>query len=265
MVYGSFTTKTVLSYEIYLGAISIYATIGVCMDKKYSTNFSSFYTKIMQNNLWVKTIYFNCFDTWLQIQDKQNWAPDLIKALNVDAKKIRDSLLMTNKSLREAIHELMPYVFEPTPVIHKIQAIEAAEQAIAHEIASVVLKSGVAETMQELKRRWYGIGIVSNLSKDYVSVVQEKSPIVFDHHLYSCELWLKKTVTNNEYRIYQQAQQLTGLKKREIVMIGDHYDNDYKAAVDYGINAIHMDRSKTNKAPHGQRVYSMEELLEIFR
>ena len=48
-------------------------------------------------------------------------------------------------------------------------------------------------------------------------------------------------------------------------MIGDHYENDYRAPVDYGINAIHMDRTKTNKAPRNQRVYTMEELLKIFR
>lgn len=188
-----------------------------------------------------------------------------MQTLNVDTKKIRDSLLMTNKSLREVIHGWTPYVFEPTPVLHKIQSIEEAEQAIARELVSVVLKPGAAHTMQELKRRWYDIGIISNLSKDYVSVVQEKSPIAFDHRLYSCELWFKKTITNNDYRVYQKAQDLTGLKKREIVMIGDHYENDYRAPVDYGINAIHMDRTKTNKAPRNQRVYTMEELLKIFR
>lgn len=47
-------------------------------------------------------------------------------------------------------------------------------------------------------------------------------------------------------------------------MIGDHEENDYQAAVDYGFHAIHMDRNKTNKAPRGQRVYVMEELLDIF-
>lgn len=95
-------------------------------------------------------------------------------------------------------------------------------------------------------------------------MVKERSPIDFDHILLSCELGLKKTITNNDYRIYQQAQQLTGLKKREIVMIGDHYNNDYVAPTEYGIHGIHMDWNKTNKASREQRVYAMEELLEIF-
>lgn len=219
----------------------------------------------MENSLWVKTIYFNCFDTWLKIEDNKNRGPELFKILNLDAKKIRNQLLMTEISLRDTINDRAPYIFTSESAQHKLQAVYNAEDAIKAEIASVVLKPGAAETMQELKRRWYGIGIISNLSKDYVSVVNDKSPINFDHRLYSCALGLKKTITNNDYRIYQHAQQLTGFKKREIVMIGDHYNNDYKAPIDYGINAIHMDRSKTNKAPRGQRVYSMEELLEIFR
>ncbi len=180
----------------------------------------------MENSLWVKTIYFNCFDTWLKIEDNKNRGPELFKILNLDAKKIRNQLLMTEISLRDTINDRAPYIFTSESAQHKLQAVYNAEDAIKAEIASVVLKPGAAETMQELKRRWYGIGIISNLSKDYVSVVNDK---------------------------------------REIVMIGDHYNNDYKAPIDYGINAIHMDRSKTNKAPRGQRVYSMEELLEIFR
>lgn len=107
----------------------------------------------MKKNLGVKTIYFNCFDTRLDIQDRKNRASQLFKVLNLDGKIMRNQLLMTTQPLRDIINEWAPYVFTSENAQHKLQAVCDAENAIAAEVASVVLKPGAAETMQELKRR----------------------------------------------------------------------------------------------------------------
>lgn len=108
----------------------------------------------MRNDLGVKGIYFNCFDTWLEIvADQQHkWALNLFQTLNIDSKKIRNLMLTSNVSLRQILQDQVPYIFDVVDS-PKLQALQAAEEAISAETAGVILKPGAATTMQQLKER----------------------------------------------------------------------------------------------------------------
>lgn len=206
----------------------------------------------------IKTIYFNCFDTWLEITDphKSRVLP-LLLVLNISPKKLRNILLLENKELEEVLTEHMPYITENSM---KMQAIRIAQSKIEKEVDSVQQKPWADIVLPELQKRWYQIGMISNIAKAYVPKVLELAPITFDHMLLSCELWYKKTV--HEDRIYQEAQKRSGHKKREIVMIGDHAVNDYDVPENYGIHTIHMDWNQKNIK--WQRVHTLQELLMLF-
>jgi len=207
----------------------------------------------------IKTIYFDCFDTRLEISDSKKWERvlELAKILDISHLKLRDMLLLQDKSLHDILQQEAPYIFNNEK---KLAWVTKAQAAIEKELCSIIFKPWAKTVISELKKRWYQIGMISNIAKSYVPKVLELAPIVFDHTLFSCELWYKKT--KNDSRIYEDAQKKSGHKKIEIVMIGDHETNDYDVANAYGIHAIHMDRerkySKTN------RVHTLEQLLDLF-
>lgn len=206
----------------------------------------------------IKTIYFNCFDTWLEITDQQKlWALRLVVTLNISPKKLRNLLLLENKELAEILQENMPYIANSSI---KLDAVNYATEKIQKEIDSIQLKPWATTVLPELQKRWYKIGVISNIAKAYVPKVHELAPITFDHMLFSCELGYKKT--KQDTRIYQDAQARTEHKKREIVMIGDHETNDYDVPENYGMHTIHMDRNKHNTKAN--RVHTLEELLNLF-
>ncbi len=207
----------------------------------------------------IKMIYMNCFGTRVDIQNdpQSKRFAALIEVLNVDTKKLRDFVLLQNKDLRDILLEQMPYLANnPT----KMEAIATAEQAIQNQIDSIRLKPWTAYVLPELQRRGYAIGLISNIAKAYVPKVKEISPIAFDHMLFSCELWHKKTKHNSD--MYHEAHLKIPYKKRETVMVGDHPINDYDAADTYGFYPIHMDRKQKNEKAH--RIHTLEDLLDLF-
>ena len=207
----------------------------------------------------IKTIYFNCFDTWMEITTPYPWmrVVPLMTTLNVSPKIVRDLILLQNKDLMEVLLEAMPYI-ENNP--QKMEAVKNAQRDIQSEINSIQLKPWAAIVLPELQKRGYRIGMISNIAKAYVPKVQELSPIRFDTMLLSCEVGKKKTKANTD--IYQMAHAETSHKRREIVMIGDHEINDYDVADTYGFYPIHMDR--WHKDSKSNRVYTLEKLLDLF-
>lgn len=207
----------------------------------------------------IKTIYFNCFDTWLEIDDIKKWkrALDLAENLNISTVALRNMLLLQNKELRHILESEVPYIFNSEK---KVIGVLKAEEEIQAELQKIILKPSADVVLQELQHRWYKIWMISNLAYPYVAKIWELSPITFDYMLLSCALGMKKTIKNHE--IYKLAHAKTWDKKREIVMIGDHETNDYDVANDYGLHTIHMDRKQKNTKPN--RVRTIEELLELF-
>lgn len=207
-----------------------------------------------------KIIYFDCFDTRLHITEpkKYVWMSDICTALNIDMSTLKKLLLTTDKNLYATLTEQYPEArYDSTA----IDTIAEASHAINREQASTKLLPGALELFHTLDKRWYRMGLISNISYAYKEPVYGSLPIDFDEILFSCELWYTKTLLNDDYRIYERAHFLAWCDKEDILMIWDNYHNDYLAAKNYGFNAIHLDRK--DKKITENRISKLTDLLAL--
>jgi len=205
-----------------------------------------------------KTIYFDCFDTWLHITEpkKYTWMADICNVLNIDPSTLKKLLLTTDKNLYAVLREQYPEAMYDSAVI---DAIAESTHAINTEQASTKLLPWALEVFHTLDEKWYRMWLISNISYPYKECVYGCLPIDLDEILFSCELWYTKTLQNDDYRIYQLAHSLAWCNKEDILMVWDNYHNDYLAAKNYGFNAIHLDRKNKNIAEN--RISELTDLL----
>jgi len=85
-----------------------------------------------------KTIYFDCFDTWLHITEpkKYTWMADICNVLNIDPSTLKKLLLTTDKNLYAVLREQYPEAMYDSAVI---DAIAESTHAINTEQASTKL------------------------------------------------------------------------------------------------------------------------------
>ncbi len=98
----------------------------------------------------------------------------------------------------------------------------------------------VDETLVELKRRGYRLGVVSNLWAFPAKHIFEENGLgaYFEHLIYSFEVGYRKP----EPEIFLEAAKRFGVAPHECLMIGDNLTADVKGSLDVGMSAALIDR-----------------------
>lgn len=115
----------------------------------------------------------------------------------------------------------------------------------------------VEETLPILANRGYTIALASNFDAR-LHTVCEGHPVLkgISRRVVSSEIGHRKPSPRFFARLVHEC----GCEPSEVLMVGDDAEHDVRAAFNYGIQALHLDRSGTLGPP---AISSLDELLDI--
>jgi putative hydrolase of the HAD superfamily len=117
----------------------------------------------------------------------------------------------------------------------------------------------VKSTLAELSKK-YNCGIVSNFM-----VYGGIEELLYDHGVSQYFSFVVTSIKVGWRKphpaIYDAAVELAQLPKNEVLFVGDNYQCDYKGPIEYGFNAIHLDKKDIGKAE--TRITALRELTEV--
>ncbi|PLR67048.1 HAD family hydrolase [Bacillus sp. UMB0893] len=119
-----------------------------------------------------------------------------------------------------------------------------------------------ADVMKTLKAKGLKLGIITNGFTEFQRKTIQTMGIedFFDVVVISEEAGLRKPDT----AIFQLALKIMNIEPKYAVYVGDHPENDVKAAMDAGLNAIWMKTKHYNQADHADwHISRIEEVLEV--
>ncbi|MDD3178498.1 MAG: HAD family hydrolase [Candidatus ainarchaeum sp.] len=99
--------------------------------------------------------------------------------------------------------------------------------------------------LKKLKKKGYKIGLLTNSSRFIYDSIKQKTNLLeyIDYPLFSYQVGLVKP----QELFYITIQEKANIKNpKEILMIGDNYEKDYKTPKSLGWNAIHFKNSYNN-------------------
>lgn len=153
-------------------------------------------------------------------------------------------------------------------VMQKLQDKDKVEKVIAaisknywcNYIANCFVDSDVKAALADMHSR-YRTGIVSNFMVD--GGIEELLSIhgidrYFDFVVTSIKVGWRKPHSG----IYEEALKLADVSKDQILFVGDDYVCDYVGAIDFGFNAILLDK-KNDKGGFGDSVKKVQSLREL--
>ena len=100
-------------------------------------------------------------------------------------------------------------------------------------------RPGAVETLEELRARRYGVGLITVCSED-VPDVWDETPFadLFDAALFSCSVGLRKP----DPRIYRLACDELGVEPEEAIFVGDGANDELAGAQRVGMEAVLVHR-----------------------
>lgn len=119
-----------------------------------------------------------------------------------------------------------------------------------------------ADVMKTLTAKGLKLGIITNGFTEFQRKTIQTMGIedFFDVVVISEEAGLRKPDT----AIFQLALKIMNIEPKYAVYVGDHPENDVKAAKDAGLNAIWMKTKHYNQADHADwHISRIEEVLEV--
>lgn len=125
----------------------------------------------------------------------------------------------------------------------------------------VVMLPGAIEVLEEIKRRGYTMGIISN----GVSVLQNTKldtagiRDMFDIIVVSGDFGVYKP----DRRIFDEACRQTGFRNEECVFVGDHPINDIKGALGADMQAVRMNQGDFYNQEINSRIPTIEKITEL--
>ena len=124
----------------------------------------------------------------------------------------------------------------------------------------VVMLPGAVETVRELKRRGYILGMITNGNSDLQNMKLDTAGIrdLFDVCVVSGDIGIGKP----DRRIFEASLKRAGVRPEEAVFIGDHPLNDIKGALGAGMKVIRMNYGDFyGRGLDGSEVYPVIEHL----
>ena len=95
------------------------------------------------------------------------------------------------------------------------------------------------QVLEELKGKKYKLAIISNTDQLITQVIEKFSIAkYFDETFFSCEMGLLKT----DKKMFEQAIKKLGVKKDDVVVVGDSIETDIVGAESAGLKAVLVDR-----------------------
>ena len=143
---------------------------------------------------------------------------------------------------------------------------ELVELRRASTRAMLQPRPGAVETLAELRRRRYRLGLITVCSDDVVDVWAE-TPFagMFDATVFSCAVGMRKP----DPRIYRLACEQLGVEPEQALFVGDGANDELAGAERVGMRALLIHRAGQEplwdeaRAWQGPRITTVPELLSV--
>ena len=130
---------------------------------------------------------------------------------------------------------------------------------------NVVMLEGSVETLKELKKRGYLLGMVTNGNSQLQNTKLDTAGIrdLFDMAVVSDDIGIWKP----DKGIFEYAMKTLGVTPEESLFVGDHPINDIQGALGAGMHAVWVDYGSFagQATPGVKSVKNVRELLEILK
>ena len=175
----------------------------------------------------IDVVVFDAFGTLVEIADRHRpFAPLMRKMTPEKVLRFCRMAMTTNLTLAELTAEIEGGA--------TVADLVVAQTAIAHEVASVRIRDGVAEMLAALPITY---GVCSNLSVDYSGALALLPEINPAFRILSYEVGCKKP----DPAIYQHVIRAAGVHPNHILFTGDTLAADIEGPTQAGMRAIHID------------------------
>jgi HAD superfamily hydrolase (TIGR01509 family) len=192
-------------------------------------------------------VVFDVFGTLLEIGSRHRPFAHLRRRMSPEkANRFRRMAMTTELTLAEIDAEIEGGA--------TISDLSLAQVSIAHEVASVRIRPGVAEMLTTLPRRY---AACSNLSIDYVAALERFAEINPTFRILSCEVGCMKP----EPTIYDLVIRTAGVPESRILFVGDTPAADIDGPTRAGMNAIPIDAFLSSFAEG----YRLDDFADVFR
>lgn len=180
-----------------------------------------------------KAIIFDLYGTLLHTNEKRKPYLELFKQLGLTKQEMShwvDIVMTQNFNSFEELKEKI----KPGSVIHTSQY----DYDVKDEIQSTILFDDTISTLKRLKPK-YKLFLLSNIATPYTECFYN---LGLDEYIekpfFSCDIGYRKP----QIEAYQTVINYSGLKPKELLMIGDSQRSDYEGAMNAGIPALLKDR-----------------------
>nr|WP_172582488.1 HAD family hydrolase [Cupriavidus taiwanensis] len=197
----------------------------------------------------IRAVIFDAFDTLCEIGNPLHPFAEIARAggKHLDA---RVALMTRPVDIRQAAED-----FGLTEIDIEIAELE---QRLEIELASIRLFHDTIPTLMELRRRGIRLAIASNLAAPYAPPLLELLPIQLDAYAWSFDVGYLKP----QAEIFKWAMAKLGVPAAATLMVGDTYKADYLGAVNAGLQARHLVRSKEPQSS-AITIRSLSEILDL--
>ena len=201
------------------------------------------------------------FDLWDTLVD---WPADVWARLRLEMAR----LVQTDEARFDELWRETYWIRQTGPIRDAVVALggpeEADEQVLEARTrftrAALVPRRGALETLHELRRRGYRLGLISVCSEE-VAQVWEMTPFagLFDSTVFSATCALRKP----DREIYELALRELDVEPHEAVFVGDGANDELAGAERVGMRAVLVHRPGEEPRWEEARAFSGRRITEI--
>lgn len=184
----------------------------------------------------IKAIAFDAFGTVCQLANKKPLYRDLLKRQQSPLSKHLNRDIMCG--------------------LTRIEKDAIFDDLLQQQLDSFYLFPETLATLTALRNAGYKIGIISNLSEDYGSVLTQQ----FSPYVDSFSLSYLQHAMKPEPQIYQDFCQQLAVKPEDVLMIGDNFKADVEGARNFGFQAIQIIRGENKEKQTADSIQSLAEI-----
>ena len=151
-------------------------------------------------------------------------------------------------------------LFESMDISPTAELMSIFSKELEADIESISLFDDSKSTLSQLADKGIRIAICSNLAKPYSAALKLIEEVDYIRCL-SFEIGAIKP----DPSIYKYVVETSGVRKENILFIGDSLIADYKGPTEFGLRARHLVRKESKKltAPQANQISSLSEILKI--
>jgi len=212
----------------------------------------------------IKAVFFDLYHTLVHYQPSQEeLESDALKSMNIEVSPtaLRRPILAANEYIyqqmaqrplsRRSKEEKMALYMEYQRVVLKEAGITPDEKVVLRLLGmmqqakmNLVLFDDVTAALDDLKRRGYKVGLISNIEQDMTTTLDK---LGLSKRLDIVVTSQDAGFTKPQPEIFRYALEKAGVAAAEAVYVGDQYQVDVLGANSAGMQGILIDRDNYNQ------------------